>query len=257
MARIIDRSCGARSHSASFSVWNLPRPSRCEWMYLTSPSSPASISSFSFSKAGWKRSTWPTMKMRPLPWPPRTARSASAHGQRDRLFDQHVLAGFDRADGEIGMELRRQRHDDGVDVVAREQLVGLDGQAILLAGETFGARPVGVGDGMQRAERLQGADMVRAPVSASKDCNARFHQLANSGICGGHITARRVELKPAPPQASGRQAICRATHMAGAPAASKLDRLALPNLISARPWRTPRHACRFPAHFGPFAALAG
>ena len=60
--------------------------------------------------------------------------------QRDRLFDQHVLAVLDRPDGELGVELRRQRHDDGVDVVAREQLVGRDRQAILLAGEAFGAR---------------------------------------------------------------------------------------------------------------------
>ena len=102
---------------------------------------------------------------------------AVRHGQRDRLLDQHVLAGLDRAHGEVGMELRRQRHDDAVDVVAGKQRVRLDGKAVLLAGETFRSRPVGVGDGMKRAERLQRADMVRAPVSASKDCYARFHHL--------------------------------------------------------------------------------
>ena len=99
IARIIDRSCGARSHSASFSVWNLPSPSRCEWMYLTSPSSPVSISSLSFSKAGWKRSTWPTMKMRPLASAAADGALGIGDGQRDRLFDQHVLAGLDRPDG--------------------------------------------------------------------------------------------------------------------------------------------------------------
>ena len=102
---------------------------------------------------------------------------AVVDGQRDRLFDQHVLAGLDSPYGEVGMELRRQRHDDAVDVVAGKQLVRLDGEAILFAGKTFGARPVGVGHGVKRAERLQRADMVRAPVSASKDCNARFHHL--------------------------------------------------------------------------------
>ena len=39
------------------------------------------------------------------------------------------------------------------------------------------ARAVGVGDGMVRAERLERADVVRAPVSASKDSYARFHHL--------------------------------------------------------------------------------
>ena len=121
---------------------------------------------------------------------------AVGHGQRDRLLDQHVLAGLDRAHGGIGMELRRQRHDDGVDVVAGKQRVRIDGKAILLAGETFRARPVGVGDGMERAERLERADVVRAPVSASKDCYARFHHLPAQEICDGHITARSGELKP-------------------------------------------------------------
>ena len=54
--------------------------------------------------------------------------------------------------------------------------VGIDRQAVLLAGETFGARAVGVRDRMQRAERLERADVVAAPVSATKDCYARFHQ---------------------------------------------------------------------------------
>ena len=96
-------------------------------------------------------------------------------GQRDRLFDQHVLAVLDRPDRELGMELRRQRHDDGVDVVARDQFLGQDGQAILLAGKAFGAGVVGVGNRMQRAERLQGADVVAAPISATKNGDTRFH----------------------------------------------------------------------------------
>ena len=121
IARIIDRSCGARSHSASFSVWNLPRPSRCEWMYLTSPSSLLSISDFSFTKAGWKRSTCPVMKMRLCARADGHGTLRVGDGQRDRLFDQHVLAVLDRPDRELGMELRRQRHDDGVDVVARDK----------------------------------------------------------------------------------------------------------------------------------------
>ncbi len=98
-------------------------------------------------------------------------------GQRDRLFHEHVLAGLDGPDGGLGVELRRQRHDDAVDILARKQFVGRDSEAILFAGEAFGACAVGVGNGMQRAERLQGADMVGAPVPASKDCNTRFHQL--------------------------------------------------------------------------------
>ena len=78
-----------------------------------------------------------------------------------------------------------------------KQLVGRDGQAILLAGKAFGARTVGVRDRMQRAERLQGADVVAAPVSATEDCDARFHQLLGLRIIrGGDIAARPRELNP-------------------------------------------------------------
>ncbi len=97
--------------------------------------------------------------------------------QRDRLLDQHVLAVFDGTHGEIRVELRRQRHDDGIDIVANEKLIRLDCQAILLAGETFRAGAVGVGNGVQSAERLEGADMVAAPVSATEDCYARLHRV--------------------------------------------------------------------------------
>lgn len=61
------------------------------------------------------------------------------HRQRDRLFHQHVLAVLDGTYRKVGMELRRQRHDDGVDIVTDEQLVRLDRQAVLLAGKAFRA----------------------------------------------------------------------------------------------------------------------
>ncbi len=98
------------------------------------------------------------------------------HRQRDRLFHQHVLAALDGAHRHVGMELRRQRHDDGIDVAADKERLRLDRQAILLTGEAFGAGRVDVRDRVQRAERLEGADVVAAPVSATEDCNARFHQ---------------------------------------------------------------------------------
>ena len=97
--------------------------------------------------------------------------------QRDRLFHQHVLAALDGAHSRVCMELRRQRHDDGVDIGAFEQLVRLDRQAVLLAGKAFGAGAIDVGNGMERAERLEGADVVAAPVSATEDCDARLHSL--------------------------------------------------------------------------------
>ena len=110
------------------------------------------------------------------------------------------------------MELRRQRHDDGVDIVAHEQLVGLDRQAVLLAGKTFGARPVGVGNRMQRAERLEGADVVAAPVSATEDCNARLHQFQTLEFRGRDIATCPVELNPGgSPQMSARQSFSAAT----------------------------------------------
>jgi hypothetical protein len=40
-------------------------------------------------------------------------------GERDRLFDQHVLAGLERRDGHVGVILRRQGQHQAVDFSAR------------------------------------------------------------------------------------------------------------------------------------------
>ena len=198
IARIIDRSCGARSHSASFSVWNLPSPSRCEWMYLTSPSSPLSISAFSFTKAGWKRSTWPVMKTRPLslaPPPPRarhrrrSARSAFRPARPCRSRPRLIAHSAWNCGGSAMTMASMSSRDDNC---SRR-----DRQAILLAGKAFGAGAVGVRDRVQRAERLQGADVVAAPISATEDCDARLHSSLDSDNRGRDIAARRRELNPA------------------------------------------------------------
>lgn len=118
------------------------------------------------------------------------------HRQRDRLFHQQILAALSGAHGKIRMELRRQGHDDGVDIVTHEQLVGLDRQAILFAGKAFGTGPVGVGNRVQRAERLEGADMVAAPVSATEDCNARLHLFQTLKTRGRDIATCPFELNP-------------------------------------------------------------
>ena len=96
--------------------------------------------------------------------------------QRDGFLDKHVLAILHRPGRRLCMELRRQRHDDGVDIVASEQVVRRDRQAFLLAGEAFGPGGIGIRNRVKRTQALQGADVVGTPVSASEDCNARFHQ---------------------------------------------------------------------------------
>ncbi len=99
-----------------------------------------------------------------------------ADGERDRLLDQQVLAALGGADGELGVELRRQRHDDGIDVGSEMQLVGIDRQAFLLAGEALGARAIGVRNRIERVERLERANVVAAPIAATEDGDTRFHQ---------------------------------------------------------------------------------
>jgi hypothetical protein len=90
------------------------------------------------------------------------------------------------------MELRRQRHDDRIDISAGEQFVRRKRQTALLGGKALGARRIGVGDRVQRAERLQGTDVVAAPVSATEDCNARL----SSGSFQGEIMP--ADIVPAP-----------------------------------------------------------
>lgn len=116
--------------------------------------------------------------------------------QRDRLLHQHVLAACHGAHGGVGVELRGQRHDDGIDVGTVEQSVRLDRQTILLAGETFGASPIDVGNGSERAKRLEGADMVAAPVSATEDGDARLHSLKTLEFHGRDIATCPAELNP-------------------------------------------------------------
>src|SRR5690606_15489261 len=114
------------------------------------------------------------------------------HIERDRLLHQHILAGIDGADGAFGVELRRQRHHDGVDVVALIKVVGLDRQAILLRCEAFGPRGIGIRDGMEDAKRFEGTDMVTAPITTSKDCDTRFHTPCARLAWRTHIHAARA-----------------------------------------------------------------
>jgi hypothetical protein len=118
------------------------------------------------------------------------------YSKRDRLFHQHILAGFHRLDRCFGMELRWKRHNDRIDVIPVKQIVRVDGLDILVAGETLCARAVGVGDGVQGAKRLQGADMIGPPISAAKDCNTRLHVILARDSPRGDIAACRRELKP-------------------------------------------------------------
>jgi hypothetical protein len=59
--------------------------------------------------------------------------------QRDRLFNQHILAVGDGADRKISMILRRQRQNDGIHILAREKILDLDMQHAMLRREARGA----------------------------------------------------------------------------------------------------------------------
>ena len=80
------------------------------------------------------------------------------------------------------MELRWQRHDDGVDIIPRKQVVGRDRQAILFAGKAFGTGKIEVRDRVKCAQPFQRPDMVAAPVPAPEDCNTRFHQIGTQAF---------------------------------------------------------------------------
>src|SRR5690606_27253506 len=60
------------------------------------------------------------------------------HVQGYRLLNQNILAVLDRLDRVLCMKLRRQSHDDSIDIIALEQFLGLQEQAVLLAGKAFG-----------------------------------------------------------------------------------------------------------------------
>src|SRR5581483_7808938 len=64
---------------------------------------------------------------------------------RDRLLAEDVLAGFERRPGELEVRVARRADVDGVDAVAREELVrvGRDGRNVELASGL--ARPIDVG----------------------------------------------------------------------------------------------------------------
>ena len=64
--------------------------------------------------------------------------------QCNRLFNQYVLASFNGLDRHVRVILRRQRHHDGIYVVARKQIVRLHSQTIMLDRETFRASGVHV-----------------------------------------------------------------------------------------------------------------
>ena len=69
--------------------------------------------------------------------------------QRDRFFDQHVLAGLGGADRHFGVKLRRQRHHDGVDITTLEQFVRRYRLTFMFGGKAFRAVAVGVRNGLQ------------------------------------------------------------------------------------------------------------
>src|SRR5690606_35391075 len=82
-----------------------------------------------------------------------------------------------------------QRHDDGVDLLVVEQRFGIDGAAIMLAGESFRPRLVGIRNRAQRAERLQCTDVVRPPIPTSQNCDTRLHTIFAKLALPTHIGA--------------------------------------------------------------------
>jgi hypothetical protein len=82
------------------------------------------------------------------------------------------------------MELGRQRHHHGIDVVASEKLARVNRKAVVLDAKTFGARGIGIGYCVKDAKALQRADVVCAPVAATEDSDTWFGQFRISGRLG-------------------------------------------------------------------------
>ena len=85
------------------------------------------------------------------------------------------------------MELRRQCHDDGVDVVTFIEFVDGDLEHVVLGGEACGPIVILVGNGMEGAETFERTHVVAAPVAASQYCNLRHDGLPPSRGCSLHI----------------------------------------------------------------------
>ena len=82
-------------------------PTRVAWARKTRPMRPVARSArASLPTAGLKRSTWPTISLRPAARAAPRMRRASARRGRDRLLDQHVLAGGERVERDLGVHAR-------------------------------------------------------------------------------------------------------------------------------------------------------
>ena len=117
--------------------------------------------------------------------------------ERDRLFNEHVLAAFDGANSSISMVLRRQCHDDRVNILTLKQLIGRNRKALLFAGEALRPSRIGIRDGVQGAKRFQRADVIGTPIAASEDGDTRFHGPCDRRSLTGDIILRLPELNPA------------------------------------------------------------
>ena len=101
------------------------------------------------------------------------------HGHAERLFAEHVLAGFGGLDCPGNVQLIGQRIVDGVDVGVGEQLlVGAVGRGnTKLAGRLAGFGQIARGDGGNRGELalLHGGDhFFEADVGSAEDAKAKF-----------------------------------------------------------------------------------
>ena len=65
MNRMIEMSCGARSHATLMSFWNSPRFSRRQLMFMISPISPESTISLILRTVVVYTKVWPTISVRP------------------------------------------------------------------------------------------------------------------------------------------------------------------------------------------------
>ena len=108
-------------------------------------------------------------------------RSASADIERERLLDEHVLAGFQRCARELIVQDRRRGDRNRTYVFVAQQLVPADHSRPVFTRQPARTRLVGVANGGQGTQLSKVANYVLAPIAAADHCNARPRRRAHRG----------------------------------------------------------------------------
>ena len=171
----------------------------CPTMATSAPSRPSLRRARTSPMQGWKRRVKPTASTRPASRTAATAASALAAVERDRLLDEHVLAGArSRAHLRLVLAVRRRQHHRVDAAVRQDRVVAVDEPHVLLAAEVLrrGARArVAEHEADVVALALHRGDERASPAPQPDDCCA--NHVGPSWRLPREVMRRAANLPPA------------------------------------------------------------